>query len=81
MNKEQKEQEQKLRILKFDCEMRLKSVEIASNIKTSNNVEKLLFNAEHIARYVFGIRKKIEEDPIKSSEKEVIIENKKDIIK
>ncbi len=42
MNKEQKEQEQRLRILKFDCEMRLKSVEIAATMNTSVDVKRLL---------------------------------------
>ena len=90
MNKEQKEQEQRLRILKFDCEMRLKSVEIAATMNTSVDVKRLLLNAENIARYVFGVREKVEDaskdQPVEQKNKEkktkdAVIENKEGIIK
>ena len=83
MNKEQKEQEQRLRILKFDCEMRLKSVEAASSLKTSTNVKSLLENAESIARYIFAVKPnpKLADKNKKENPKEVIIENKEGIIK
>ena len=55
MNKQQKDQEQKYKYLKFDCEMRAKAVDIALNLSTSKNVKSLLENSEKIAKYIFGI--------------------------
>jgi hypothetical protein len=55
MNKDQKNKEQQIRILKFDCEMRAKVLEIASALPTSKNAKSLLENSEKLAKYVFGI--------------------------
>ncbi len=55
MNKEQKNAEQQIRIMKFDCEMRAKSVELATTLSTSKTAESLLENADQIAKYVFGV--------------------------
>ena len=55
MNKEQKNTEQKVRLMKFDCEMRAKSVELATTLSTSKTAESLLENADEIAKYVFGV--------------------------
>ena len=55
MNKIQKDQEQKYKYAKFDCEMRAKSVEIASKLSTNNSVASLLKDAEKIAKYIFGM--------------------------
>ena len=61
MNKDQKNKEQQIRILKFDCEMRAKVVEIASSLPTSKNVKSLLENSTKIAKYVFGMPDKPKE--------------------
>lgn len=50
-----KESEQKLRLMKFDCEMRAESVKIASSLPTSKNAKSLLDNAEKVAKYIFGM--------------------------
>lgn len=55
MNKEQKNAEQQIRIMKFDCEMRAKSVELAATLSGSNSEKSLLENADQIAKYIFGI--------------------------
>ena len=55
MNKEQKNTEQRVRLMKFDCEMRAKSVSLASSLPTTKNVKSLLENSEKIAKYIFGI--------------------------
>lgn len=55
MNKIQKDQEQKYKYAKFDCEMRAKSVEIASKLSTNNSVDSLLKDAGKIAKYIFGM--------------------------
>ena len=55
MNKQQKDQEQQYKYLKFDCEMRAKVLEIASALPTSKNAKSLLENSEKLAKYVFGI--------------------------
>ncbi len=55
MNKEQKNAEQQIRIMKFDCEFRAKAVELATTLSTSKTAESLLENADQIAKYVFGI--------------------------
>ena len=55
MNKDQKNKEQQIRILKFDCEMRARVLEIASGLPTSKNAKSLLDNADKLAKYVFGI--------------------------
>ena len=55
MNKDQKNKEQQIRILKFDCEMRAKVLEIASALPTSKNAKSLLENADKLAKYVFGM--------------------------
>ena len=55
MNKEQKNTEQQIRIMKFDCEMRAKSVEIASTLSSSKTADSLLDNADKVAKYVFGV--------------------------
>ena len=55
MNKDQKNKEQQIRILKFDCEMRARVLEIASGLSTSKNAKSLLENADKLAKYVFGI--------------------------
>jgi len=55
MNKQQKDQDQKYKYLKFDCEMRAKAVEIASNLSTSKNAKSLIENAGKISKYIFGI--------------------------
>jgi|TARA_Y100001938_G_C7726326_1_gene252402 hypothetical protein len=53
MNKQQKDQEQQYKYLKFDCEMRSRAVEIASSLPTSKNVKSLLENSGKIAKYIF----------------------------
>ena len=55
MNKDQKNKEQQIRILKFDCEMRARVLEIASGLPTSKNAKSLLDNAAKLAKYVFGM--------------------------
>jgi len=55
MNKQQRDQEQKYKYAKFDCEMRARVLEIASGLSTSKNAKSLLENADKIAKYVFGI--------------------------
>ena len=55
MNKQQKDAEQRYRYAKFDCEMRAKSVEIASKLSTNNSVASLLKDSEKIAKYIFGM--------------------------
>ena len=55
MNKQQKDSDQRIRLMKFDCEMRAKSIEIASSMTTSKNAKSLLENAEKIAKYIFGM--------------------------
>jgi len=55
MNKQQKDREQQVRLLKFDCEMRARVLEIASGLPTSKNAKSLLDNADKLAKYVFGI--------------------------
>ena len=55
MNKQQKDREQQVRLLKFDCEMRAKVLEIASALPTSKNAKSLLDNAAKLAKYVFGM--------------------------
>ena len=55
MNKQQKDSEQRLRLMKFDCEMRAESVKIASSLSTSKNVKSLLENSEKVAKYIFGM--------------------------
>jgi hypothetical protein len=55
MNKEQKNAEQHIRIMKYNCEMRAKSVELATTLSTSKTAESLLENADQIAKYVFGV--------------------------
>ena len=55
MSKIQKDSEQRLRLMKFDCEMRAKSVEIASKLITSYNIKSLLKNSEKVAKYIFGM--------------------------
>ena len=42
MNKEQKNAEQQIRLMKFDCEMRAKSVELASSLSTSKSTKTLI---------------------------------------
>lgn len=61
MNKEQKNAEQQIRLMKFDCEMRAKSVELASSLSTSKSTKTLIDNAEDIAKYIFGIPKESKE--------------------
>lgn len=41
--------------MKFDCEMRAKSVELAATLSGSNSEKSLLENADQIAKYIFGI--------------------------
>ena len=55
MNKQQKDSEQRYKYAKFDCEMRAKSVEIASKLSTNNSVASLLKDSEKIAKYIFGM--------------------------
>ena len=55
MNKQQKDQEQQYKYLKFDCEMIARVLEIASGLSTSKNAKSLLENADKLAKYVFGI--------------------------
>jgi hypothetical protein len=55
MNKQQKEREEQVRLLKFDCEMRARSLEIASALSTSKNVKSLLDNADKLSKFIFGI--------------------------
>ena len=55
MNKEQKNTEQKVRLMKFDCEMRAKSVELASLLPSTKDAKSLLQKSEKIAKYIFGI--------------------------
>ena len=55
MNKQQKDQDQKYKYLKFDCEMRARVLEIASGLPTSKNAKSLLDNAGILAKYVFGM--------------------------
>lgn len=61
MNKDQKNKEQQIRILKFDCEMRARVLEIASELPTSKNAKSLLENADKLAKYVFGMPDKPKE--------------------
>ena len=62
MNKQQKDAEQKYKYAKFDCEMRAKSVEIASKLSTNNSVASLLKDAGTIAKYIFGLVEQPKED-------------------
>lgn len=55
MNKQQKDSEQRLRLIKFDCEMRAKAVELASTLPTTKNAKSLLDNADKVAKYIFGL--------------------------
>jgi hypothetical protein len=55
MNKQQKDQDQQYKYLKFDCEMRARVLEIASGLPTSKNVKSLLENSEKVAKYIFGM--------------------------
>ena len=55
MNKDQKNKEQQIRILKFDCEMRAKAAEVAMSLPTSKNVKSLLENSRKISNYIFNI--------------------------
>jgi len=55
MNKEQKNTEQKVRLMKFDCEMRAKSVELASSLRSTKDTKSLLESSKKIAKYIFGI--------------------------
>jgi hypothetical protein len=61
MNKQQKDSDQRIRLMKFDCEMRSRALEIASSLPTSKNVKSLLENSEKIAKYVFGIPEPVKE--------------------
>jgi hypothetical protein len=62
MNKQKKDQEQQYKYLKFDCEMRAKSIEIASKLSTNNSVASLLKDAGKIAKYIFGLAEQPKED-------------------
>ena len=55
MNKQQKDREHQVRLLKFDCEMRARVLEIASGLSTSKNAKSLIENAGKISKYIFGI--------------------------
>jgi len=55
MNKQQKDQDQKYKYLKFDCEMRAKAAEVAMSLPTSKNVKSLLENSRKISNYIFNI--------------------------
>jgi len=54
MNNKGKDNEQQIRLLKFDCEMRAKALEIALALNPSNEV-KLLEGADVISKFIFGI--------------------------
>ena len=64
MSKQQqsRSQEQLYKYAKFDCEMRAKSVEIASKLSTNNSVSSLLKDAGVIAKYIFGTAETPKED-------------------
>ena len=55
MKKKQNNAEQQIKLMKFDCEMRAKSVELAATLSGSNSEKSLLENADQIAKYIFGI--------------------------